>query len=253
MSSEIDVSLIIPCFNESQTIGVNVPHIVDIMSATKYNYEIILIDDCSTDNTRELGRAIAEKYKNVVWKEHQANMGRGGTVAEGIELSKGRIAGYIDMDLEVAASYIISAIVEIENGADLAMGWRLEHLRLNVLPLRRRVLALGYWFLRLILSKGYNLVLRIVLSVHFNDSECGLKFFNRERILPVLRRVKARHWFWDTEIVVRSHMAGLRIKEIPCLFLKKLHKTSTVKVFRDTRDYLYQIYQFRREIRGKKK
>ena len=232
----IDVSIIIPCYNEMEVIEENVPRIEAIMQATRYTYEIILIDDGSTDGTRDIGPVLAGKSENIIWKQHAENCGRGKTVSDGLKLARGEIAGFLDMDLEVPAEYILPLILEIENGADLAIVSRLEHARLSRLPFFKKLFAVLYWILRATLSTGYIFLVRRFLKIDINDTEAGFKFFRREKILPILDQIEDNHWFWDTEIMVRSFYSGLTIKEYPALFLKNPCKTSTVKVFSERKN-----------------
>ena len=63
-------------------------------------------------------------------------------------------------------------------------------------------------------SKTYNSLVRHMLGSKLHDHQCGFKAFKREKVLPLLDEVEATHWFWDTEIMVRSYRHGLSIKEI---------------------------------------
>jgi hypothetical protein len=92
--------------------------------------------------------------------------------------------------------------------------------------------------------------MRTVLRVPLNDTETGFKFFRREKILPVLGRTEDRGWFWDTEIMVRAHHAGLTIIEIPALFIRRFDKRSSLHPFGDTLDYARKLWRFRQTARA---
>ena len=160
----IDISMIIPCYNEGEVIEKNIPRIEEIMQATKYSYEIILYDDGSTDGTREIGPRLAEKSKNIIWKEHPENSGRGKTVSDGLKLAKGRISGFIDMDLEVPPEYILPLVLEIEKGADIAMASRMEYSNMGNLSFYKKPYAILYWVLRYILSTGYSFLVKYLFA-----------------------------------------------------------------------------------------
>jgi hypothetical protein len=104
-------------------------------------------------------------------------------------------------------------------------------------------------FMRFILSTGYRWLSRWLLGADLQDTETGYKFFKRERILPVLDQVEDEGWFWDTEVMVRSLLRGYRIIEIPCLFIRRYDKKSTVNVVQDTLDYLVKLWRFRRVVK----
>lgn len=87
-----------------------------------------------------------------------------------------------------------------------------------------------------------------LLKVNFHDTEVGFKFFNHQKILPILDEIEDSRWFWDTEIIVRSYYKWLKIKEYPALFLKSFEKKSTVKVFRDSWDCFRKLISFRKKL-----
>lgn len=91
--------------------------------------------------------------------------------------------------------------------------------------------------------------MRKLLGVDLNDTETGYKFFRRERILPVLDEIEDQRWFWDTEVMVRSHYKQYQIVEIPCLFLRRFDKKSTVSPLSHIGDYFRKLCRFRKVVR----
>lgn len=75
--------------------------------------------------------------------------------------------------------------------------------------------------------------MRTVLGVPLQDTETGYKFFNRKKILPIMKRTMHNGWFWDTEIMALAYRAGLRIREEPVLFIRRLDKKSSVRLLHD--------------------
>jgi glycosyltransferase involved in cell wall biosynthesis len=236
----LDVSLVLPCYNEERVIEQSVAEIVEVLGNTRYSYEIIFVDDCSRDSTRELIDQVIARYPDIRRSKilHQENKGRGGTVADGIAASRGEVAGFIDIDLEVHARYIPSCVNAVQNGADIAVGRRVYKLNLRSLD-------------RYVMSAGYVWLVRRILGVDLNDTETGYKFFKRQRILPVLEEIEDQRWFWDTEVMVRSYYRDYRIVEVPCLFLRRFDKMSTVQPLSDTVDYFRKLWRFRKIVKDK--
>jgi len=234
----VDVSLVLACYNEERVLEQSVAQIVEVLDNTRYSYEVIFVDDCSQDRTRELIDKVIARYPDKRMSKilHEENKGRGGTVADGIRASRGDVAGFIDIDLEVHARYIPSCVNAVRNGADIAAGRRVYKLNLRSLD-------------RYIMSAGYVWLVRRLLGVDLNDTETGYKFFKRERILPVLEEIEDQRWFWDTEVMVRSYYRNYQIVEIPCLFLRRFDKTSTVHPLRDTVDYFRKLWRFRKVVK----
>jgi glycosyltransferase involved in cell wall biosynthesis len=227
-----DLSLVIACYNEEPLLEESVRQIRQILDNTRYSYELIFIDDCSKDRTVEIARSLVAGRDNEVFLCHEKNAGRGNTVTEGMNMAKGRICGFIDIDLETHARYIPSMALAIDNGADIAVAYRIYKIRLDSIP-------------RWILSKGYVRLVRRLLGVNLKDTETGCKFFARDAILPILAEVKDNHWFWDTEVMARAYFAGLKIAEVPTLFLRRTDKTSSVRIVKDVIYYIRKLLEFR--------
>ena len=227
-----DVSIVIACFNEELHLRESVADIQTVMDQTRYTYELIFVDDGSTDATRDLLQEIVAQQQHTKILFHELNQGRGGTVADGIRLAEGRYAGFLDIDLEVHARYIPTMIAALQDNCDVATAHRIY-----------KVDTYNLW--RHILSHGYRYLSRWTLKHDLVDTETGLKFFNRERILPVLEQVEDKGWFWDTEIMLRALRSDLKIVELPCLFKKRRDKVSTLRLTRDIWDYLVKLYRYR--------
>ena len=231
----VDVSVVIACYNEESVLVKNVREIMDILDQTTYRYEVILADDGSTDSTVTLIEGLAEQYPCISYLIHPVNMGRGRTVADGIRKARGRVVGFIDIDLQTPAHYLPRLIREVERGADVAIAKRVYKLSPS---------ALGRW----ILSKGYMVLSSLVLGVKRRDTESGCKFFRREAILPVIDEAQDPHWFWDTEVMALGVIRGLRIQEVSTLFVREVSDRSTVKIVRDVLHYGVNLFRFRRRM-----
>lgn len=231
-----DLTLVVPCYNEFPHLLSNLFKIKKVMDNTRYSYEIILIDDCSSDNTLSIIKEIVETMDNARYISHKRNMGRGYTVREGLLQAKGKVAGFIDIDLEVDAHYIpifVSAI--LDEHYDVSIGYRFYHIDFSLECLLRNILSIIY-----------RKIVRHILRLPFKDTEAGYKFFNMETAEKIIKRSCYNKWFWDTEIVANAYMTNLKIKEIPSVFIRNPLKKSTVKVLRDSWQYIKDIYRFKK-------
>jgi len=234
-----EVSIVIACYNEAPHLAASVAEIVGTMDDLRRPYEIIFVDDCSTDDTRRVIQEVVAAHPGVQTQVilHEKNKGRGGTVTDGFHASRGSITGYLDIDLEVHSRYIPSLVRAIEQGADVAVVRRIYAFQLASLD-------------RYFMSRGYSWLVRHLLDVSLNDTESGYKFFRRETLLPVLDRIEDAGWFWDTEFMVRAERAGLRIAEVPGAYLRRYDKQSTVKGMRDSVQFFGRLLRFRRRLRA---
>lgn len=233
----VDVTVVLACYNEGPVLAENVAAIVDVLDQCRWRYELLFVDDCSRDGTPALIRTLVERFgdRQVRAEFHDRNHGRGATVTEGMRAGRGAIVGFLDVDLEVHARYIPSCVRAIELGADVATAHRTYKFRWHSLD-------------RYLLSRGYIQLVRSMLGVAINDTETGFKFFRKERILPVFLETVDRHWFWDTEVMVRAALRGLRIDEIPVLFVRRADKQSTVRPLSDSIEYFRRLWEFRRTV-----
>lgn len=237
----MDLSLVIACYNDGPHLEQSLQEIERVMGQTRYTYELIIIDDCSPDGSAEVvKRAVekraVEKRANARMVLHDKNVGRGGTVKEGMKMAQGRFVGFLDIDLEVHCRYIPTMLAALEQGYDGAMAYRIYEIHWNLDT-----------FLRHILSVSYRMLVHSLIHLPYKDTETGYKFFQRDRILPVLDQTHSPGWFWDTEIVAQSHYHGLKIAEIPAVFVRRWDKKSTVRPMRDSLIYMRELLRFRKQ------
>lgn len=232
MKKNIDFSLILPCFNEEGLLTESVRRIQKVLKTSRFTYEIIFVDDKSSDTTPDIIQATGMKALF-----HKTNQGRGKSVVDGIWAAKGEIVGYIDIDCEVSPVYIPYMVSLIhDKHADVVIGKRFYRTTPGSL-------------VREVLSRGYQWVSDIMIGTGGLDTETGYKFFSRKKIVPILKEASHPGWFWDTEIMVYAKRAGLRIVEVPVLFLRRFDKKSSVNIVRDTIEYVIQLIRFRKSLR----
>jgi glycosyltransferase involved in cell wall biosynthesis len=238
----MDLSVIVPCYNEAEHLTVSVAEMLRILRGTRYEFEVIFVDDGSRDNTRKLITDICETNSECRYIFHESNKGRGGAFKTGYADSKGKIAGFIDIDLEVHALYIPYLVSRFDqDDYDVVTGYRYY------------LLSQTGGYLRHILSIGYRLLVRAIMKMPVKDPESGCKFFNRATASEVVLGSKNDGWFWDTEVMCRSYDANLKVLEYPVLFLRNYDKTSTVRLVPDTWDYMVNLWKFKRSRKKTKK
>lgn len=232
-----EISLIIPCYNDEKVVPKTFSAVKKVLDKIGKQYEIIFVDDGSKDKTLEVIKSFEKKDKTVHVLEHKKNKGRGQAVQTGVAKAGGRYAGFIDSDLDINPKYLSGLYKLLSSGNDMAIGRRVHVLELPTLH-------------RVFLSKGYHSLVRLMLGIKF-DTECGIKMFNRKKILPVLRQTKNKRWFWSTEIVTLAHYSGLRIAELDVLRETNEETESSVDLLSDIKEYASELFRFRKELRQK--
>lgn len=230
-----DLSVVIPCYNEAEHLAASAAALLEVLDRTSYDWEVVFVDDVSSDDTRAILAEVCRRSPRCRWLGHERNRGRGGAFKTGFAASTGRITGFIDVDLEVHAHYIPALVNLIDrHGWDVATGHR-HYLLRQTGALHRHVL-----------STAYRLLCRALLTSGVRDSETGCKFFRRETAAQVVLGATCDGWFWDTEVMTRAALAGLRIHELPVLFVRRRDKRSTVRLVPDVWHYLVELHRFRR-------
>jgi len=212
-----EVTVVIPVFNDLHSLEIAIPRSIEILSGITNGFELIIAEDGSTDGSAELVRQYEQRDTRIHLLHSDERLGRGKALNRAIHESKGNIVCYYDVDLATDMQHLPDLIGAIREGADIATGSRL-------MPGSDSVRTEG----REIASRSYNFLVRHFLGSRIYDHQCGFKAFNKEHILPILPSIRSSHWFWDTEIIVRSQRHGARVCEFPVRW--RAGKGTTVKI-----------------------
>jgi glycosyltransferase AglD len=235
--SRPELSVVLACYNEEQVLATSFEEIRDTLETLGRPFEVIFVDDQSRDRTRDIIAEIVRRNPglDITVLLHERNQGRGATVTDGFLRSRGSIAGFLDVDLEVHSRYIPSLVRAIEKGADVATVRRIYAFQ---------VASLDRYFM----SRGYSWLVRRLLGISLQDTETGYKFFRLDAVRQILAEIEDPGWFWDTEFMVRAARSGLSIAEVPGAYIRRRDKTSTVSGLRDSLAYFGKLVSFRRRL-----
>ena len=226
----VKVSVVLPAHNEADMLEKAVTEITKVLGEYAGTYEIIIAEDGSTDGTDKKADELSEKLPFVKHIHSEKRLGRGKALKNAFHQSNGEILVYMDVDLATDVRQLKELIDSVDKeGYDFATGSRMLP-ESNVERSGTRDLA----------SKTYNFMVRVVLGSKVKDHQCGFKAFRREPLLQLLDEVAADHWFWDTELLVRAHRRGYRIKEIPVLW--KSGRKTKVRLLHDSLYMGWQIF-----------
>jgi hypothetical protein len=229
LKSSVEVSVVFPAYNEADALEAAVEKVTKALNEFARSYEIIIAEDGSTDGTDKLAAALAEKHPFVKHIHGEKRLGRGTALKNAFKQSSGEVLVYMDLDLATDLKHLKSLVGAVEfEGYDFATGSRM-------LP-QSNVERSGS---RNIASKTYNFMVRVLLGSKVKDHQCGFKAFQREPLMQLLDEVDAGHWFWDTEILVRAHRKGYKIKEIPVSW--RGGRETKVKLLKDSLNMGWQI------------
>jgi glycosyltransferase AglD len=228
-SKTVDVSVVFPAHNEANQLENSVAQLNNVLKSYGYTYEIIVAEDGSTDGTDKLADELAQKNPCVRHIHGEKRLGRGRALNATFKQANGEIFVYMDVDLATDLSYLRELVDSIKvEGYDFSTGSRM-------MP-QSKVERSGT---RSLTSKSFNFLVRLFLHSKIRDHQCGFKGFKREPTLKLIDQVKARHWFWDTEILVRAQREGYKVKEIPVEW--KSGSDTKVHLYKDSWNMFWQI------------
>lgn len=236
--ARIDLSIVIPCYQEELHLRDSVTQIYNLLQHTKYSFEMIFIDDCSEDKTRDIILEIVKDFPNTRYLFHEQNTGRGGAFMDGVKMAKGKYVGFLDIDLEVSYVYLMKVLPELENGNDIVTVHRHYSIPLSL-----------SFIIRHILSVSYKVIVSNYLEIPRMDTETGFKFFHKERLLALDPLIENKRWFFDTEVMAHAYKNNYKICEVDGLFTRRTDKTSTVRLFHDTIEYIGEVIRFKKRMK----
>jgi dolichyl-phosphate beta-glucosyltransferase len=197
------VSVVFPAYNEEKRIGETLWLYGKYLDAQVYDYELIVVDDGSTDNTAGMVRAM---FPDVRVIQYGANRGKGCAVRTGMMAAQGAFRLFSDADGSTPVEEIEKAWVRFAMGADIVIGSR--SLPDSDVQKRQRVL-------RESMGRTFNLFVKSLLGHTFIDTQCGFKCFTAESAHTVFSRQTLDGFSCDPEMLYIALKYGLKIAEIP--------------------------------------
>jgi len=207
MINSIDVSVIIPAYNEENRISPFLNKLVTYCSNSRLTYELIVVDDCSTDDTVGITAQYENKFEYFHLLRSKRNRGKGYSVKKGLLKAEGDFCLFVDADGSVEPDEIEKNLDCIrKDGYDIFIGSRVLRDSDQVLDTR--------WY-REFIGSIFNFFVWLFLFRDICDSQCGFKIFRREVIKPVFSLVQIDGFGFDLELLYLAQMKGYRIKEGP--------------------------------------
>ncbi len=200
------LSVIIPAYNEGETIFQNLLTVSKTIRAANIDFEIILVDDGSSDNTFVEAKRASEYSKQIRIVHHEHNAGKGTAFKTGFQNSTGKYIALLDADLDFHPSQLLKMLNALQQAnADIVIGSKYH-----------RESKMNYPFLRRIMSKGYAFLVKLLFKMPFRDTQSGIKVFKREILESVLpSMLRSKGYAFDVEILLAAYKQGAHIIEHP--------------------------------------
>jgi len=232
------VSIIIPAYNEADIIEANMNETVKTFNEFGCPWEIILVDDGSSDATFEKAERFAKRHPgHILVKRNPSNLGKGRAIKKSVRYVTGDYTVFLDadMDLHPVQVQTLFDIMRFDD-ADIVIGSKLHPNSVVKYPLQRKIFSLVYYFL-----------VRTLFNLPCHDTQTGLKLFKTEVLHKVIPRILVKQFAFDLEVLVNAHHLGYRIAEAPVILnpQRKFGRIGLKAVFVtiwDTLAVFYRMY-----------
>ena len=201
-STNVDISVIIPVYNLEKQIIVQLESLRAILKSS-LNYEIIIVNDGSTDKTLEVLRKEEETDSHIHVISYHRNEGKGHLIKRGVIESFGKLAILLDGDRDISLSMLVDFLIETKN-YDLVIGSK-RHPQSNIdLPLSRTIY-----------NRVFNIFVRATTGIKIKDTQVGLKVGKGNVLRTIFKYINVKRYAFDVELLTIASILKLNIKEMP--------------------------------------
>jgi len=200
------VDLVIPVYNEAHILEQSITTVRSFLTERlkPHRWRIVVADNASIDDTYQVAHRLAAEYPDEVDVVHLDLKGRGRALKTAWLGSDADILTYMDVDLSTDLEAYPELVQHIINGYDISIGSRL-------LPASRTNRSAK----REIISRCYNLLIKLTHFTRISDAQCGFKAISREAAQALVPLIENNEWFFDTELLLLAEKRGYKIREIP--------------------------------------
>jgi len=201
----VDVEIVVPVYNEAIQLAERITTLRRFLDDSfPFSSVVTIVDNASTDDTFAVATRLADTVPGVA-ALHLPRKGRGHALRSAWSTSAAPVVAYMDVDLSTSLSALVPLVAPLLSGhGDVAIGTRLGRGARVVRGPKRELI-----------SRAYNLILKVSLHGRFTDAQCGFKAVRREAVQQLLPLIEDEEWFFDTELLVTAERLGLRISEVP--------------------------------------
>ncbi len=227
--SKFSLSIVIPAYNEEKRLGKTIERILDYLKKNDFDYELIVVDDGSRDNTV----GIARKFGEVKVVKNDKNRGKGYTVKNGIMNSTKEFVLFSDADLSTPIEELNKFLPFVQDYNIIIGSRRMKESNIKV----------KQPFYRSWAGKIFPIIVNILIAGDIRDTQCGFKLFNTETAKRLFSIQKISGFSFDAEILYLAKKTGYRIKEIPVIWINDTD--SKVSIIRDSIRMLKELLKIR--------
>lgn len=198
-------SVIVPAYNEGESIRENLLTIAQTLDSRVESFEILAVNDGSPDNTKEEIMKAVSSDPRIRYAGYENNRGKGGAIKHGVEQAQGDIIGFIDADLDISPDHLVSYLDRMEQtGCDVVIGSKMHKDSKLEYPLMRRIVSWGYF-----------IILKVLFGMNIKDTQTGVKLYKAPLIKKISPKLKVKGYAFDIEVLALCANEGAVIDQMP--------------------------------------
>jgi dolichol-phosphate mannosyltransferase len=204
-------STIIPAYNEGPSIKENLLEVIRTFDDFGCDYEVIVLDDGSSDNTLAEALKVARDHPQVKVKRNFENFGKGRALKKAFRYVTGDYVVFLDADLDLHPAQVqtLFDILKLDD-ADVVIGSKFHPNSVVQYPFSRRIISLVYYWLT-----------KFLFGLPVRDTQTGLKIFKTKVLKEVFPKILVKQFAFDLEVLVNAHHLKFKIAEAPIVVKKK--------------------------------
>jgi glycosyltransferase involved in cell wall biosynthesis len=229
----------IPVYNEERALPVSIPALHQFLGRTMsaYEWSIEIADNASIDRTPEVSRELTARFPEVRYRRLEQK-GRGRALKQSWNGSDADICSYMDVDLSTNLESFPPMIDALANkGYDIGTGSRLMRGANTTRSFKRELI-----------SRTYNLMIKVMFFTKFSDAQCGFKAVTRQVIDTLMPSIEDNVWFFDSELLIIGEKCGYRIFDVPVKWIEDLD--TRVKIVSTATDDIKGLLRVRKNFRA---
>lgn len=213
------ISVIMPAYNEAGVIEKNVLETIKTFKKFNVDYEIIIIDDGSSDKTWEEIQRLERDFPQVKVSRNMQNFGKGRALKKGFRYVTGDYVVFLDSDIDLHPAQLETFfdIMKLDN-VDIVIGSKRHPNSILNYPLQRKIISFVYFFF-----------IKLLFGLPIKDTQTGLKLFKCEVLKSVFPKIVVKSFAYDLEILVYAHKLGYKIAEAP-VFIDSKREFSRIRL-----------------------
>ncbi|MEE2710387.1 MAG: dolichyl-phosphate beta-glucosyltransferase [Gemmatimonadota bacterium] len=201
----VDLSVIVPVYNEENRIGVSLIKILTYLDSLHLNYEVVIVDDGSPDNTLSVIEEIRRNNPVISVYKYNQNRGKGYAVRYGLQKGRGKVRLFTDADLSTPIEELERFLKWMDEGYDVCIASR---------AVPESNITLHQTMHREMLGKIFNKIIRLFLFLPFSDTQCGFKCFTGAFVDQMMPLMTVNRFGFDSELLFVANKSGYSIKEL---------------------------------------